>query len=297
MMTTLMGVELSSPDKVLYPEQELTKRALADYLLKVADLMLPHVAGRPLALVRCPRRGGEGCFFQRHAQGSEPEPLHPVEVPEAEGRATGMSIRDEAGLVALAQLGALEIHLWGSRADRPERPDRMVFDLDPDPHLPFDRVKEAARTVRARLRGAGLTPYVMTTGGKGLHVVVPLERRHDFGEVRRAARGLAEALAASEPDRYVARAGAEARAGKVFVDYLRNGLGATAIAPYSPRAKAGAPVATPLRWDELDRLEASDAHTVPSVPNRLSSLRGDPWAGYAEAAGRLSRETRSALGG
>jgi bifunctional non-homologous end joining protein LigD len=281
------GVQLSHPGRVLYDAQGLTKADLAAYLESVGERMLPHVANRPLALVRCPRGRSNACFFQKHPQGGEPEGIGRVKVPEGGGTGTHFCLRDARGLVAMAQLGVLEIHIWGSRADWPERPDRMVLDLDPAPGVGLDAIRRGAREVRQRLEDDGLRAFVMATGGKGLHVVVPLERRHDFRTVRRYAQGLAKAMEKDDPDRYVAKASKESRHGKVFVDYLRNGLGATAIAPYSMRAKRGAPVATPLSWDELGRLDAPDAYTVQNLRRRLSALSGDPWAGYDDAAGRL----------
>ena len=229
MTISVAGVTLSSPDKVLWSEQGLTKRDLAAYLERVAPRMLPHVEGRPLALVRCPRGREAKCFFQKHPQGSEPEGVVGALLPEGDGRAAPLAIEGARGLVALAQLGVLEVHVWGSRRDRVERPDRMVFDLDPDEALDFEAVKEAAREVKARLEADGLRAFVMTTGGKGLHVVAPLERRHGFDAMKGYARAVAEAMVADAPDRFVAKASKDARAGKIFVDYLRNGLGATAI--------------------------------------------------------------------
>lgn len=279
-----MNVELTNPDRVLYPEQGLTKADLAEYLSAVAERMLPHVEDRALALVRCPRGHSKQCFFQKHPQGSEPDGIEGVEVPEGNGTGTHLRVRGARGLMAMAQIGVLEIHVWGSRVDRPDRPDRMVFDLDPAPDVDFGDVKRAARDVRDRLDAEGLTSFVMTTGGKGLHVIAPLDRSRGFDDVRSWSQQLAKRMAADDPDRYIAKASKEARGGKIFVDYLRNGLGATAIAPYSMRAKRTAPVATPLRWDELGRLDAPNAYTVKNLRRRLASLSGDPWEGYADAA-------------
>lgn len=284
---TVAGVELSHPDRVLYAAQGLTKRDLAAYLASVADRMLPHVGRRPLALVRCPRGRSEGCFFQKHPQGSEPAGLGRTSVPEGDGTGEHFEIRDAQGLVALAQIGALEVHLWGSRSDRPERPDRMVFDLDPAPDVGFGAVKRAARQVRERLEADGLAGFVMTTGGKGLHVVTPLARRHGFDRVRDYARSMARAMEEDDPERFVSTASKERRGGRIFVDYLRNGLGATAIAPYSTRAREGAPVATPLSWDELSRVDGAGAYRVGNLARRLASLRSEPWDGYDDAATTL----------
>ena len=231
--------------------------------------MLPHVERRPLALVRCPRGADNACFFQKHPQGSEPEGVLGVEVPEGGGRATHFAVEGARGLVGMAQLGVLEVHVWGSRVDAVERPDRLVFDLDPDEALSFDAVKDAAKALRRRCEDDGLHAFVMTTGGKGLHVVAPLEPRASFDDARAYAREVAEALVADAPERFVATASKEARAGKIYIDTLRNGLGATAIAPYSLRARAGAPVAVPVTWDELEKLDSANGFHMADMEARL----------------------------
>ncbi len=192
--------------------------------------------------------------------------------------------------MALAQFGAIELHVWGSHIDRPDRADRLVFDLDPGEGVAFEAVIAAARDVRERLKALGLESFPLLTGGKGIHVVLPLERRHDFDEVRDFAASLAKAMAAEEPDRYIAKASKSERKGRVFIDYLRNGHGATAIVPYSPRAREGAPVAVPLRWDELGDEESGGAYTLRELPRRLAALKNDPWEGYDEVRQRLTRD-------
>ena len=183
-----------------------------------------------------------------------------------------------AGLIGLAQLGTLEIHTWGCHADKVERPDMMVFDLDPDPHVEWDRVALAAFDVRRRLSELGFTSFVKTTGGKGLHVVVPVEPTAAWKEVKSFARGLSAEMAADAPDKYLTKVSKAERVGRIFIDYLRNDPTSTAVAPYSTRSRAGAPVATPLRWDELGPKLDPKAFTIRTVPARLSRQRADPWA-------------------
>ncbi|MEW5726860.1 MAG: DNA ligase D [Pseudomonadota bacterium] len=276
----LAGFRLTSPGKVLYPGQGLTKAALASYYLDVARWMLPHVAGRPLTLVRCPDgRQGE-CFYQRHPKAGMSKAVH--RFPDRDE--TLMTIEDVEGLVGLVQMGALEIHTWGSTARDIDRPDILVFDLDPDEGLAWGRVVEAAAEMRGRLLAAGLDSFVKTTGGKGLHVAVPLAPRAGWDEAKAFCKAMAEAMAADAPDRYTANMAKARRRGRIFVDYLRNQRAATFVAPYSTRAHAGAPVAVPITWAELEAGIRSDHFTVETLFRRLSALPGDPWQGFAEAA-------------
>jgi len=249
--------------------------------------MLPHLVDRPLTLVRCPEGSGPGCFFQKHATGREPAVIDVVRMPEKTGTAPYMTVRDSKALVAMAQIGAIELHIGGVRADAPRQPDRMVLDLDPAPDVPFARVIEAARDLRRRLAARGLTSFVMTTGGKGLHVVVPLRRGPGIEEVSAFAAGLARELQAEDPQRFIAKASKASRHGRIFFDWLRNARGATAICPYSPRARSGAPVAVPLAWSELRAGLTGDRFRIPDVLKRLARRGADPWAGYGRVHGRL----------
>ncbi|WP_437785810.1 DNA ligase D [Sorangium sp. So ce1097] len=271
------GERLTNPDKVLYPAQGITKVALARYYAQIAEHMLPHVANRLLTLVRCPAGQGKPCFFQRHEAEGLSEAIRRTTVEEDDGKRTYLYVETTEGLVSLVQMGALEVHIWGSRVDRIEEPDRMVFDLDPAPELPWARVADAARTVRHLLETLGLRSFVKTTGGKGLHVVVPIEARRGWDEVKPFTKAVADALVRFDPARYTATLSKAKRAGKVFVDYLRNGRGATAVAPYSTRARPGAAVATPLSWDELDAPLDPASFTIETVPQRLATVP-DPWA-------------------
>jgi bifunctional non-homologous end joining protein LigD len=277
--TEIAGVRLTSPDKVLYPEQGITKRDLANYMVAVGDWMLPHVAKRPITLVRCPTGRQRKCFYQRHAGSGVPSELGEIPVPGFDE--PYLFVRDVRGLVALVQMGVLEIHPWGARNDNPARPDRMVFDLDPGEGLTFADVVAAARDVRAMLDSIKLTSFLKTTGGKGLHLVVPIVRRYDWQEVKAFAKRAAEKLAKEKPERYLIRMSKAERRGRILIDYLRNDPTSTAIAPYSTRSREGAPVATPLAWEELNDKLDPKAFNEKTVPGRLQKLREDPWKDIA----------------
>lgn len=276
----LAGFRLTNPDRVVYPEQGLTKRALAEYALEVAPWMLPHIAGRALTLVRCPGGRGEPCFYQRHP---------PVGMAKAvrrfpDGGEVLMVVDDAPGLIGLVQMGALEIHTWGSTVRDIERPDIAVFDLDPDEGLAWNRVVAGALALRERLGAMGLAAFVKTTGGKGLHVVVPLVPSAQWAAVKAFTKNVAEAIAADEPGRYTANMAKARRTGRIFVDYLRNQRGATFIAPYSMRSRPGAPVAVPVTWEEVQAGIRSDHFTVETLYRRLRALPRDPWDGFFDAA-------------
>ena len=278
----IQGVRLTHPDKVMYPGQEVTKRDLAAYYQVHAARILPFVRHRPLSLVRCPDGHTGTCFFQKHGGSGLPPQFGHVDIPEKDGKAQPyLVLRDAEGLVAAVQYGTLELHVWGARADRVERPERLVFDLDPAEDVDFATVRESAFEVREVLASAGLTSFALLTGGKGVHVVVPIARRHAWAEVKAFSRGLAEALAAAAPDRYVAQAAKHKRGGRIFIDWLRNERGATAVAPYSTRARPGAPVATPVAWEELRSVDSAAAYTLANIDARLATLPADPWEGYA----------------
>ena len=279
------GVRLSSPDKILYPEQGITKGELADYYLAVAGRMLPHVAFRPVTMVRCPAGSETKCFYQRHAGSGVPEQLHDVTIPGFDE--PYLYIADLPGLVAMVQMGVLEIHPWAVTVEHPARADRIVFDLDPDEGLGFGDVIDAAREVRSRLDRLGLRSFVKTTGGKGLHVVLPVEPTAEWREVKSFAKGVSAEMAADSPDKYLTKISKAERAGRIFIDYLRNDPTSTAVAPYSTRSRPGAPVATPLRWDELTSNLDPKGFTIRTVPGRIARQRSDPWAEMLELRQRL----------
>jgi bifunctional non-homologous end joining protein LigD len=285
---TVAGVRLTHPDRVLYADQGITKADLAAYYEAVADWILPHVQGRPLSLVRCPEGEGGACFYQKHFPAGPPKGLKGATIREKEGRATYATITDLGGLVALVQLGVLEIHPWGSTVEHLENPDLLILDLDPDPDLPWSTVSSAALEAKKLLKDLGLASFAKLTGGKGLHVTAPLLPRDDWDTLKSVARALAERLAAQQPSLYTTGAAKEKRSGRIFIDYLRNARGQTAVAPYSPRARAGAPVATPVAWSEVAAGIRPNAFTVATLPKRLAQLERDPWAGMMRSRQRLS---------
>jgi bifunctional non-homologous end joining protein LigD len=275
---SIEGVHITHPDRVLFADHNVTKRELADYYLEVAERMLPHIENRPLALVRCPQGSGKQCFFQKHANPGWPEELHKVRIKEKSATDDYLYVKDIAGVIAAVQMGVLELHLWCSEADAVEEPNRMVFDFDPDEGLDFAHVKQAAKDMRKRLSDLGLESFPMVTGGKGIHVVVPLRRGHSWDEHRNFAEALARVMEEEEPGRFVANMSKKKRVGKIFVDYLRNTRGATAIAPFSTRARKGAHVAWPVSWDGFGKLK--DAHPA-SVWDAAKKLpKADPWQDY-----------------
>jgi bifunctional non-homologous end joining protein LigD len=289
-----LGFELTNLDKVLYPEQGLTKAHLIAYLAVVADWMLPQLADRPLTLVRCPEGRHKPCFFQKKIFPGSPPSIGTVEIREV---VDYMKVTDMAGLVGLAQLGTLEIHTWGCHADKVERPDIMVFDLDPDPDLPWERVALGALDVRRRLGEIGLTSFVKTTGGKGLHVSAPIRRTIDWDSFKAWTKAFADKMATDEPKQYTSNMAKTARKGKIFVDYLRNGRNATFIAPYSPRAREHAPVAVPITWEELAHGVEPASFTTMTVPGRLAQLPGDPWQGIDDVDQAINAAAWRAVGG
>jgi bifunctional non-homologous end joining protein LigD len=274
---------LTHPDKVLYPEQGITKLTLLEYYARVAIRMLPHVANRPLSLVRCPDGQAKPCFFQKHLGQGLPPGVSTVRIAEKRGEGDYAVIRDEQGLFGLVQMGVLEIHTWGAQAEDPEHPDVLVFDLDPDTSVEYERVIAAALRIREMLAIGKLMSFVKTTGGKGLHVCVPIEPDASWEEVKKFCAGIGNALVREAPHSYVTSAVKARRTGKIFVDYLRNTRGATFIAPYSTRARQGAPVAMPLYWEELSLAPKPDHFSVGNIERRLEALKGDPFAEFLDS--------------
>ncbi|MET0548910.1 MAG: DNA ligase D, partial [Xanthomonas sp.] len=280
---------LSSPDRVVFPDIGATKREVWDYYSAVMDHLLPEIAGRPLSIIRCPAGAERACFFQKHHTAGL-ELVSSVKLKEDSGtQAEYLVVEDAAGLLELVQFNALEFHPWGAHAAQPERADRVVFDLDPGPDVPFAEVKRAATDIRTLLAQLDLASFLRVSGGKGLHVVVPLAPGCDWDLTKRFAHGFADALAQSQPDRFLATASKRLRNQRIFVDYLRNGRGATAVASYSLRARAGAPVAMPLAWSDLPKLHRADAFTLREVPAKLKRRRKDPWADIDMLKQNLSR--------
>lgn len=262
---------------MLYPAPPLTKLDLARYYESIADWVVPHVRGRPLTLVRCPEGIRGECFFMKHSKVWAPEPLRRVRIQEKTKVGEYLIADTLAGVVGLAQMGVLEIHTWNSEFEDIERPNRIVFDLDPGEHVTWTQVVRAARVVRRALEALDLECFVKTTGGRGLHVVMPLTPHADWSACLEFSRHLSERLERSDPDIYTTQFAKAGRSKKILIDYLRNNRTNTSIAAYSTRARAGAPVSVPIRWEELrDALEPG-AFTVQTVSARLRRLSADPW--------------------
>ncbi len=290
----IAGIRLTNPERMLYPEQQVSKRALALYYQTIADWVLPHLENRLLTLVRCPEKYDQECFYQRHANQGLDSSVRRVRVQENGQAQEYIAVDTITGLIALVQAGVLELHTWGSRCDRPDRPDRLTFDLDPDPALPWSAVADAARLLAARLKDLGLGAFLKTTGGKGLHVVVPIARTLDWREAKAFAKALADSVVADEPKKYLAEMSKARRQGKIFIDYLRNGWAATAVAAFSTRARAGAPVSAPLFWHELDSCRGN-SFNVKNIPARLRQLKSDPWADWESARRAVTQAMRKKL--
>jgi bifunctional non-homologous end joining protein LigD len=278
-------VRFTHPERVLWPDQGVTKQELGDYYSAVAEWILPHVENRVLSLLRCPGGTAEKCFFAKHAWMGLDKAIRLVDTGDEKPM---MAVSGIEGLLALVQANVLEIHVWGSRADDLERPDRLIFDLDPGEGISFGDIKQAALELRDRLAKFGLTSFLKTSGGKGLHVTVPLEPSLDWETAKAFSKAVAQQMAADQPRRYVATMAKNRRSGRIFIDYLRNGRGATAVAPYSTRARAGAPVAMPVDWSELAGLAGAAHFTVRTAPQRLSALAEDPWKDLPRIRQRLN---------
>ena len=289
----IAGVRFSNPDKVLYPEQGITKGELGLYYARVADWILPHLVDRPLTLVRCPEGRGGQCFYQKHVSEHFPPEVYRVDVGEPEPYG---AIDSLDGLLSLAQMGVLEIHIWGAHRDRIEQPDYVVFDFDPDEGLDWSRVVEGALAMRAFLGELGLQSFLKTTGGKGLHVVLPIARKEGWDEVKAFTKAIAETMAANEPAKYTSKLPKASRKGKIFIDYLRNGRGATSICAYSTRARANAPVSVPLFWEELETDVRGNTYTIRTLPERLEKLPSDPWADFFKVRQSITAAMKKAVG-
>lgn len=273
---------LTSPERVVYAADNITKADVADYYRAVSRWLLPEVARRPLSLVRCPDGAGDGCFFQKHhGPGFGPD-VHAHPLRQKSGVEDYIYIEDEAGLLQLVQMNVLELHPWGATIDDPAHADRLVFDLDPGEGVGWKQVAAAAREVRARLGEAGLEGFLRTSGGKGLHVVVPLAPAAPWEQARDFCEAFARAMEMQAPDRYVANMRKDVRGGRIFLDWLRNTRGATSVASWSLRAREHATVAVPLRWEELARVAGPGAFTLGKALQRAARLRSDPWAGITE---------------
>ena len=283
------AIVVTHPDRVVFPDDGIRKQEVFDYYRAVAPWLLREIEGRPLSVVRCPDGIAQACFFQKHLTAGIKH-VDRVRIKEESGKTRDyLVVNDERQLLELVQFNALEFHPWGSTAQRPDRADRLVFDLDPGPGVAWREIKRAARDLRDLLEQVALRSFLRTSGGKGLHVVVPLNPGCDWDLVKRFTQGFATSLAQSEPERFVAVATKAKRDGLIFIDYLRNSRGATSVASYSLRARAGAPVAMPLDWSELARLASAAAFDLHSARRRLARRKSDPWEGIDSLRQNLSR--------
>ena len=289
------GVRLTHPDRILYPGTALTKLDVARYYAGIQNWILPELSRRLLTLVRSPAAGMK-TFYQKHIGDEAPEAIKRFNIDGQEEPEIYPYIEDLPGLIGLVQMGVLEIHPWGSRVNKLETPDRVTMDLDPDEGLPWQRVTEAAIDVRDALAGIGLKSFAKTTGGKGLHVVIPLTPKLDWDEVKAFAKWVADSFVAQRPQDFTANMAKRARHDRIYIDYLRNGRGATAVGAYTPRARPGAPVSTPISWAEVEQGVRPDEFTVETVPQRLSSLAGDPWAEIGKIRQTISAAVRRQVG-
>ncbi|MFP4902117.1 DNA ligase D, partial [Paraburkholderia sp. BR14261] len=289
------GVRITHPERVIDAQSGLRKIDLVEYFEAISAWLLPHVQGRPVALARAPKGVGGELFFQKHAKA--------LQIPHATqhagldpGHAPLLTLDSTEALVGAAQLDTIELHTWNALAASIEKPDRIVFDLDPDPSLGWERMLEAAQLTRELLEALGLRAWCKTSGGRGLHLVVPLTRHAGWDEAKDFARAVAGHMAATLPERFSAKMGAQNRKGRIFVDYLRNNRGASTAAAYAPRARPGLGVSVPVDWDELHTLTSGDQWNVANVRGRLEALRADPWSGYEKARQRITAAMWKQLG-
>ncbi|NKK42274.1 non-homologous end-joining DNA ligase [Rhizobium leguminosarum] len=278
-------VSLTHPDRLYWPDEGVTKQALADYYAAVWPFMAPYVVNRPLALLRLPDGiKSQQRFFQKHAWKGMNSHIEEIADPQDADGEKLLRIADFNGLVALVQSAVLEIHPWGVTTDNWEKPDMITMDLDPGEDVAWSAVITAALELKARLEARGLAAFVKTSGGKGLHVVTPLAPKAGWAEVKDFAHSLAESMSADAPEKYLATATKAKRGGHIYIDYLRNGRGNTAVAAYSTRARSGAPVSMPLDWPDLDEVSGPAAFTLGNVPHRLQTRPKDPWGNFFDTA-------------
>jgi bifunctional non-homologous end joining protein LigD len=291
----VLGVKLTNPDKVLYPEAQITKRDLARFYENIADWILPHLTNRPLTLVRCPNGWEKHCFFQKHPDAKVDPLLERVTVQESNGPTLYMMANSASALIALIQMGALELHPFGSSAPKLGCPDRLIFDFDPADDVTWATLVESVHLLKTLLEQLELQTFIKTTGGKGLHVVVPIKPTFGWDEIKNFTKAIAELMVRSFPDRFVATVTKSKRNGKIFVDYLRNAEGATAVAAYSLRARANAPVATPIAWEELSTDVRRDHFNVKNVVARLENTK-DPWVGFFDVRQSITKTMMKKVG-
>ena len=286
---TALDVRITHPERVVFPDTAVTKGDVAGYYAAIMDWLLPEIEKRPLSIIRCPDGAGSACFFQKHHADKLGAHVGSIMLREKTGSDRYLYVDDPRAVLELVQMNALEFHPWGSRIDEPEKPDRLVFDLDPAPGIGWSDLVAAAKDVRARVLKHGLESFPRLSGGKGVHVVVPIRRGPLWEQAKAFCERIADEMAADEPNRYLATASKAAREGRIFIDWLRNARGATSVASFSLRARAGAFVAMPVKWEELARLKGPTAFDLAAALKRVKAMRAHPWGDYAKTKQSLSR--------
>ncbi|WP_347332371.1 non-homologous end-joining DNA ligase [Marinimicrobium locisalis] len=284
------GVPITHPDRVLYPEHGITKLDVARYYEELEEHILPHLRHRPLSLLRCPEGLEQDCFFQKHPDKQFAKDVPRTPIPEKRGGSSSyLYVSSISELVWLVQYGVLEFHPWGCQISDVEKPDTLIFDLDPGPNLGWQVISETAIGLRERLDALGLDSFLQASGGKGLHLVIPIEPKWEWDTLKAFSHSIARAHAKDDPRNLTTNMAKSKRGGKVFIDYLRNGRGNTSIARYSTRAQEDARVATPLRWDELSTQTTSNRYNINNIRRRLGALKTDPWEGYEESRNVITK--------
>jgi bifunctional non-homologous end joining protein LigD len=292
----LAAITLTNPDREIFAGSGVTKLDLALYYARVGDWMLPELLRRPVTMLRCPSGDLKDCFHQRHSFAGLPPGVETIDLADEEGRAAFIAVTEPKGYLALAQFGAVEFHLWGCHIDDPEHPDRLIIDLDPDETLPWARVCDGAEILRDRLQAMGFRVFLRTTGGKGLHLLVALAEGHEWPVVKGFAEAFSRAMASDAPGLFTAVSSKERRKGRIYLDYLRNARGASAVASYSLRARPGFPVATPIDWNELRKLSGGNAFNRLNLHRRLETLAADPWNEVGSSAVKITPKMRRDVG-
>jgi bifunctional non-homologous end joining protein LigD len=283
---TIAGITITHPEKIFFPDAKVTKLQLAQYYAAVSSRMLPYIKNRPLNILRCPNGIQQQCFLQRHLSEKSPPALKKIKMRINQENFIGFTVENQAGLISLVQLGSVEIHCWGETYPRIGFPDQIVFDLDPPEKINWTALVNTAKLLRKVLADFKLKSFVKTTGGKGLHVVVPIKPIYSWEQIHAFSKALAETLVKMQPDKLIATATKSKRQNKIFIDYLRNSQVASAVAPYAVRARKGAPVAMPLAWAELSKISAANHFTVKNCAKQLA--KKDPWQDFFKLEQTLS---------
>lgn len=290
------SITFTNLNRIFYPEQDLTKQDLVNYYDWAADLILPHIKNRPLTLLRCPRGNQQKCFYQKHFNNTVPNVVKSVNVLE-HGRAESyIYINNFDGLMGLVQMGVLEIHPWGSNIKAVEKPDRVTFDLDPGPNVAWKKVIDCAKLIHQFLDFLGLRSFVKTTGGKGLHVMFPIKPTLYWDELRDITKRIVDLIVEVNPSEFIGTMSKTKREGKIFIDYLRNARGATAVAAYSTRAKPNAPISVPLSWEELTPKIKADSFNIQNIRKKLKNLKEDPWEDFFKIKQSFNIRIKKQLG-